>query len=126
VNGGVEDRAAQMLLTADFIAQILKKDKNAKIISSGDYTEFAFGEPIETFKKVSGLLDLDEVADIPTLERYTYLFDMNCQQIDHVFVSKAIASKKAEFEHLHVNTWATYDDQISDHDPSVARLNVCQ
>lgn len=35
-------------------------------------------------------------------------------------------TKGAKFEHLHVNTWATYANQISDHDPSVARLNVCQ
>lgn len=58
------------------------------------------------------------------LERYTYLFDMNCQQLDHMFVSKSL-KKGASYEHVHVNTWATVAGQISDHDPSVAKLNVC-
>jgi predicted extracellular nuclease len=82
-------------------------------------------QPLETFKSVSGLYDLDEVTGLDPKERYTYLFDMNCQQLDHMFVSKAVR-KGAEFEHVHVNTWATYAGQISDHDPSVARLNICQ
>jgi predicted extracellular nuclease len=87
---------------------------------------------METFKKVSKLQDLDEVAGIPELERYSYLFDMNCQELDHMFVSPAIAGKKGkagggvEFEHVHVNTWSTVAAQISDHDPAVARLDLCQ
>lgn len=52
------------------------------------------------------------------------MFDMNCQEIDHMFVSPALILGAA-FEHIHVNTWSTLADQKSDHDPSVARLNVC-
>lgn len=103
----------------------MKKDRNAKIISSGDFNEFAFVAPQENFVSKSGLKDLDEVAGIPKLERYTYLFDMNCQQLDHMYVSDSL-KKGAKFEHIHVNTWATSANQISDHDPSVAKLNVCQ
>lgn len=124
VNGGIEDRQAQALLTADFISQILALDKEAKIISSGDFNEFVFVEPLETFKSKSGMLDMDDVAGIEKVERYTYLFDMNCQQLDHMFVSRA-AAKGGKFEHVHINTWETKPGQISDHDPSVARLNVC-
>jgi len=109
----------------DFIAQILKKDANAKIISSGDFNEFSFVKPQEIFVSKSGLKDLDEVAGIAKLERYTYLFDMNCQQLDHMYISKSMTSN-AKFEHIHINTWASSANQISDHDPSVARLNVCQ
>jgi predicted extracellular nuclease len=85
-------------------------------------------KPIETFKKISKLQDLDEVAGIPELERYSYLFDMNCQELDHMFVSPAIAKRKGKlgFEHVHVNTWSTVAGQISDHDPAVARLDLCQ
>ncbi|KAH8665264.1 Endonuclease/exonuclease/phosphatase [Tricladium varicosporioides] len=125
INGGVEDRLAQANVTATFIAQILKQDRNAQIITSGDFNEFAFVSPMETFKKVSGLQDLDEVTGIPKTERYSYLFDMNCQELDHMFVS-SVLTKKAEFEHVHVNTWSTSAGQISDHDPSVGRFNLCQ
>lgn len=141
VNGGVYDRLAQANLTAvsytpliisdrdlhiyqSFIASILREDRNAKIITSGDFNEFTFVAPLETFKSVSTLQDLDEVAGIEKTERYSYLFDMSCQELDHMYVSKALTAQ-AEFEHIHVNTWASYADQISDHDPSVARFNVC-
>lgn len=69
------------------------------------------------YVKISGLKDLDEVADIKETERYTYLFDMQAQELDHMFVSKAV-QKHAKYEHVHVNTWSTFAEQVSDHDPS--------
>ncbi|KAF7174059.1 hypothetical protein CNMCM5623_006354 [Aspergillus felis] len=124
VNGGVAKREAQAKLVAEFTSSILAEDRSAKIIASGDFNEFTFAQPLETFLAESGLKDLDEVAGIATTERYTYLYDMNCQQLDHMFVSPALA-KKAQIHHLHVNTWVSYDDQASDHDPTVALLNMC-
>ena len=65
----------------------------------------------------------------PLLERYTYRYDMNCQTLDQLFVSEFLASKDSgdvAYEHIHVNTWAKASEEISDHDPSVARLNVCR
>jgi predicted extracellular nuclease len=124
VNGGVATREAQAKLVSEFTSSILAEDSSAKIIASGDFNEFTFAQPMETLLAESGLEDLDEVAGIATTERYTYLYDMNCQQLDHMFVSPALA-KGAEMHHLHVNTWVSYDDQASDHDPTVALLNVC-
>lgn len=49
---------------------------------------------------------------------------MNTQQLDHMFISNAL-EKKAKYEHIHINTWVDSAAQISDHDPSVARLDVC-
>lgn len=79
---------------------------------------------MQVFTDKSGLTDLDEVADIPVNERYTYLFDMNSQALDHMYVSPA-AGCGAKYQHMHLNTWQNYDDQVSDHDPSVARLHLC-
>lgn len=125
VNGGVDDRREQMQLTADFVAKILAGDKKAKIIVAGDFNEFAFVQPLENFENVSNLRDLDEAANIPELERYTYLFDMNSQELDHMYISQAL-KPKAQYEHVHINTWVTKAQQISDHDPSVAKLNICK
>ncbi|KAG9564513.1 DNase I-like protein, partial [Aureobasidium melanogenum] len=125
VNGGVDDRQEQMQLTADFVARILAEDKKAKIIVAGDFNEFAFVQPLENFETVSNLRDLDEAANIPELERYTYLFDMNSQELDHMYISQAL-KHKAQYEHVHINTWVTKAQQISDHDPSVAKFNICQ
>ena len=124
VNGGVEDRLAQAQLTANFIKDILDENRDARIIAAGDFNEFVFVEPLEQFTSISGLKDLDKVAGIKEVERYTYLFDMNTQQLDHMFVSKKLQSK-AKYEHIHINTWVEFDAQISDHDPSVAKFDVC-
>ncbi|KAF2027059.1 DNase I-like protein [Setomelanomma holmii] len=126
VNGGVQDRIDQNVLTANFVnvQDILSKDKNARVITAGDFNEFTFVEPLKQYVQISGLKDADAAAKVDELERYTYLFDMNAQQLDHMFVSDALV-KKVKYEHIHVNTWPDFSAQVSDHDPSVARLDVC-
>ncbi|KAK8094250.1 DNase I-like protein [Apiospora hydei] len=126
VNGGVEDRIAQAEVTADFIAAILAEDPEAHIISSGDFNEYPFVKPITDFESRSHMQDLDVVAGIDVLERYSYLYDMNTQELDHMFVSPTLAETDPLFEHIHVNTWVAYDDMVSDHDPSVAKMNLCK
>lgn len=125
VNGGVDQRTQQATITADFVAQILAIDSNAAIIVAGDFNEFTYVQPLQTFLTKSGLVDLDVAAGIDPVERYTYLFEMNSQELDHFFVSNSVAGQQPRLEHVHVNTWVSYADQISDHDPSVALLNVC-
>ena len=78
----------------------------------------------------SGILtDINELANIPQEERYTYVYDQHSQEIDHIFVSNAIARRGGlDVEHVHVNTWAKSTratDRASDHDPTVARVRVC-
>ena len=69
--------------------------------------------------------DADAVVNINPVERYTYQYDMNAQQLDHILVSNE-AAKTLEYEHIHVNTWAeSYEARVSDHDPSVGRLRLC-
>ena len=79
---------------------------------------------MHVFADKSGLTDLDEVARIPVNERYTYLYDMNSEALDHIYVSPAVGCA-VKYEHMHLNTWQNYDDQVSDHDPSVARFHLC-
>ena len=128
VNGGVLDRLAQANVTASFIAEILVHDKEASVITAGDFNEFAFVEPLTQFTEISGLLDVEDVIGVEMTERYSYLFDQNCQELDHMYISPKVARAKREtkYEHIHINTWVSRDEQISDHDPGVARLNLCQ
>jgi predicted extracellular nuclease len=55
VNGGVGDRLEQAQLTANFVKDILSKDKNARIVTAGDYNEFTFVQPLEEYVRISGL-----------------------------------------------------------------------
>ncbi|KAM0740612.1 hypothetical protein ACQRIT_005796 [Beauveria bassiana] len=124
VNNGVEKRTSQNEAAAAFIAEILAKDPKARVISAGDFNEFAQVQPMRVFADKSGLVNMDDLVGTPPAERYTYLFDMNCQSLDHMYASRAIG-RRAKFEHLHVNTWQDADGQVSDHDPSVAQFDVC-
>lgn len=112
------------MIKQDFIAEILALDPSAAVIAAGDFNEFTFVEPLLNFANISGLSELDEVIGTPLPERYTYTFDMNTQALDHIFISPALA-EGAGYEHIHVNVWATSDASLSDHDPSVARFNLC-
>ncbi len=80
------------------------------------------------FAPFDGLLtELDVAVDVPLAERYTYLFDQNSQQLDHLFISDAIVARgDLAVEHVHVNNWApTLAARASDHDPTVARVKIC-
>ncbi|RMZ77306.1 hypothetical protein DV737_g4455, partial [Chaetothyriales sp. CBS 132003] len=126
VDGGVDQRTQQANLTAAFAQSIVAVDSNANVLVAGDFNEFDFVQPLLTFKQVaSDLQSLDVLADIPEVERYSYLFEQNSQELDHFFVSPSIANRTLKYEHIHVNTWVSYDDQASDHDPAVAQLNLC-
>ncbi|KAL2865325.1 endonuclease/exonuclease/phosphatase family protein, partial [Aspergillus lucknowensis] len=125
VNGGIEQRIAQAEAVAEFISSILKEDPNAKILTTGDFNEFSFVQPLKTFVRRSGLRELDDLVGIPAPERYTYIYDSNHQQLDHMFISRGLA-RGAKMEHIHVNTWSNYDSRGSDHDPTVALFNVCE
>ncbi|KXN88229.1 hypothetical protein AN958_07688, partial [Leucoagaricus sp. SymC.cos] len=127
VNLPVEQRTQQVTVVAGFVGNMLDRDPEAKIIVAGDFNEYT--QTRSVLSPLAKLLtELDEVVDTPPVERYTYVFDQNSEALDHVFVSPGIKKheNKAAFEHVHVNSWSpSFDDRISDHDPSVGKVFVC-
>lgn len=93
MSGEVDQREAQAQVLVSFIKQTLNMDRNANIMSAGDYNEFTVVQPLKTFSSISGLEDLDEAARTPEAEMYTYFFDMNTQALDHMFVSPRLATR---------------------------------
>ena len=100
-------------------------DPNANIILAGDFNEYV--QTRSVFASLDGLLvEVDENSGVDPVERYTYVFDQNTEQLDHIFVSSAIANRGTQVEHVHVNNWSlTLSSRTSDHDPSVAELRIC-
>lgn len=100
-------------------------DPLASIIIAGDFNEFT--QARSAFAPFNGLLfEVDDLAGLKAEEKYTYVYQNLMEQLDHMFVSPAVALRKVEVEHVHVNSWSpSYDDRTSDHDPSVARVRVC-
>jgi len=125
VNLGVQQRTAQVVEIANFVNTILAKNVNANIIVGGDCNEFIMARSV--FAPFNDILnEVDEVANIPDVERYTYVFDQQNEQLDHLFVSSAIAARGLQVEHVHVNQFAeTIAMRGSDHDPSITKLNIC-
>jgi hypothetical protein len=59
---------------------------------------------------------------LPQNERYSYVFEGNSQSLDHIVVSEGLFASPFAYDPVHVN--AEFFDQLSDHDPQVARFLV--
>ncbi|KAI8910022.1 Endonuclease/exonuclease/phosphatase [Powellomyces hirtus] len=127
VAGGVDRRVAQAKLNHDFSRDILAADPAAKIIVVGDLNDFAWSAPLRTLYGTAPgqageiLYDLGEES-LPVAERYSYNFDGQSQELDHVVTSKALLDSMTSFVCVHVNTWGAIADRTSDHDPQYARF----
>lgn len=111
-------RQQQAILVRDFIEQIQGIDPDANIVVAGDLDDFPFSAPVTTITD-AGYTSL--VTTLPVEERYGFVFDGNSQVLDHIVVSNNLVPVAA-YDTVHVN--AEFEDQLSDHDPSVARLAV--
>ncbi|KAF8073837.1 Endonuclease/exonuclease/phosphatase [Lyophyllum atratum] len=125
VNSPLDARTSQISLVASFAQSILTADQGANIVLAGDFNEFLQARSLYQ-PLVDVLSDIDEVAGIPEVERYSYIFDQNSEQLDHIFISNAIKERGVKFEHIHINNWAaSIAGRISDHDPSVGQIHLC-
>ena len=108
-----------------FVDSILSLSPSASIIVAGDMNEYMATRAV--FRPLAALLhDINDVGGVPPEERYTYAYDEHAQEIDHMFVSDAVAARGGAVEHVHVNTWArSIGERASDHDPTVGRVWVC-
>jgi predicted extracellular nuclease len=116
----VPQRVAQAEILDDFVDEILAIDPNAYVIVLGDLNDFYFSDALGVLK--GGVLT-NLMETIPAEERYTFVFDGNAQTLDHILVSPRIAARSPVFDIVHVN--AEFADQFaSDHEPSIARINM--
>ena len=133
VNGGADQRAAQASAINAYVAALLATSIDANVVVAGDLNEFQFEEPTLI---LTGDYDYDGTdatpsADTPELvnltyvlpanERYSYIFEGNAQQLDHVLATSNLADN-ADIDVVHVNT--TQPDAPSDHDPVLVVLDV--
>lgn len=117
-------RLQQAQVLHDFIAGVLAQQADARVVALGDFNDFEWSAPMQ---KLSGadvgtpiLTDLATLL-LPETERYSYVFEGNSQELDHLYVSEVLISG-AEFQAVHIN--AEFADQASDHDPIAASLQL--
>jgi hypothetical protein len=89
------------------------------VIVLGDLNDFDFSDTLRILK---GPLLTNLMDTLPPPERYSYVFDGNSQTLDQIVVSRRLATQPVVYDVVHFN--AEFADQISDHEPQVARFLV--
>ncbi|HEY9663894.1 MAG TPA: Ig-like domain-containing protein, partial [Allocoleopsis sp.] len=112
-------RNQQATIVKNFVQSILSINPNANVVVAGDLNDFEFSNPLNILKS-GGLNAL--VETLPANERYTYNFQGNAQALDHILVSGNLRTNLDGYDVVHINS--EFADQISDHDPVLARFNL--
>jgi predicted extracellular nuclease len=122
IDGGSEQRQAQAEVVNGFLQALLAADRRAKVVVLGDLNDFWFSIPLAILRAGTNGPVLTNLHDtLPVPERYTYVFEGNAQTLDHILVTRALASR-VEYDVVHLN--AEFVANASDHDPSVARVTL--
>ncbi len=109
-------RIAQATVEQAFVAKLLAADKEAKVVSVGDFNDYQFSPALAALTKDGVLRDL--VNELPEKEQYSYVYQGNSQVLDHILVSPEVGW--AKYDVVHIN--AEFAQQASDHDPQVVRI----
>jgi predicted extracellular nuclease len=113
-------RIQQAQVVNDFVDSVLALDPSANVVIAGDLNDFAFSPPLATLT-AGGILN--QLADgLPAAERYSFIFDGNSQQLDHILVSDNLFSALSGFDFVHANV--EFALRASDHDPAYALFGV--
>ncbi|HEX5739939.1 MAG TPA: endonuclease/exonuclease/phosphatase family protein [Pilimelia sp.] len=109
-------RGAQTAVLRRFVDQVLGVQADARLVVLGDLNDFSFSPAVGALTAGGALRSLADT--LPARERYTYVYQGNSQALDHTLVSRGWSA--AAYDIVHRN--AEFADQVSDHDPQVARL----
>ena len=121
VNGSLDERQAQSAEVQTFVNTALAADPEANVVVLGDLNEFEFISAVEDLETNAGLTNL--INDIDADERYSFIFQGNSQQLDHILVSDNLRGD-AGIDIVHTNSeFAETAQRASDHDPVVAAFN---
>jgi predicted extracellular nuclease len=119
--GGLERRVDQAAEVRAHLEARVAAQPGLEVVVLGDLNEFGFAEPVHVLEGDAPPLLTNLSGLLPEEERYSFLFQGNAQQLDHVLVSPGL-SQAAEIDLVHMN--AEFQDNASDHDPVLVLLSV--
>ena len=106
-----------------WVRRLLAADPRANIVVLGDLNDFHFSETNRVVEE--GTDESNELVNLwrfmPEADRYSYIFQGNSQDLDHILVSQNLL-KHATLDAVHINS--EFWNQLSDHDSLVARLKL--
>jgi predicted extracellular nuclease len=112
-----DKRHKQAQIVHNFVKEILNSNSTANVVVLGDLNDFQFSETLNILK---GNLLTNPLENLSIEEQYTYNFEGNSQDLDHILISKNLVHMSPEFKAVHIN--ADFGIQTSDHDPVELRL----
>jgi uncharacterized protein len=120
-NSGDAARTAQATGVAAYVNSQLATNPNLNVAVLGDFNGFWFENAVGTLVTTAGLNRASDLA--PEEERYSYVFDNNAQQIDHILLSNRLFAG-AQYDAVHINAEFSAASRPSDHDPQVVLLLI--
>ncbi|MEW5684356.1 MAG: Calx-beta domain-containing protein [Pseudomonadota bacterium] len=120
-NEGDQRRIDQTAPIKSYVDAMLATDPSAKVIVLGDFNGFQFEQTLTQLEVGGTLTNLSWL--LPAEERYSYVFEGNAQQIDHILATSDLLTG-AQFDIVHLNSGQREADQTTDHDGAVSRLYV--
>ncbi len=117
--GGAQ-RIAQSEAVKTFVTDLLASHPERHVAVMGDFNGFQFEQSLQLLEQGGLLTNLTYKLD-PT-ERYSYVFEGNSQQLDHMLVSQGLYAN-AEFDTVHLNSGKA-GFRPTDHDAVLGRFLV--
>ncbi|WP_245974505.1 endonuclease/exonuclease/phosphatase family protein [Thermomonospora umbrina] len=114
---------AQARRVGEFVGALRAIDPNAAVIVAGDFNAPGHSPALRALTGGPGARPgplRDPVAGLPERERYTVVSGGNAQDVDHILLSPGLARAPYEVDIVHLN--AEFADQVTDHDPVLARI----
>ena len=121
-NAGDAARTAQATATRAYVDTLLAANPSAKIIVQGDFNGFTWENAISALTAGGALSNLATL--LPEAERYSYQFEGNSQQLDHMLATSNLRAV-AQFDAVHLNAELPAGQQLStDHDALLAVFEI--
>jgi predicted extracellular nuclease len=122
VRGSETERHTQANAVKALVESILALDPNANVVVLGDLNDFQFSETLNILKS-AGLYSLTDEL-LPPEEQYTYIFNGNSQQLDHILASSSPEKAPAEVDIVHRYSEFFSEERATDHDPVLAQFSL--
>lgn len=120
-NAGDAARTTQANGVAAYINNQLATNPNLNVAVLGDFNGFWFENVVGNLVTTAGLNRASDLA--PEEERYSYVFENNAQQLDHILLSTGLYAG-AQYDAVHINAEFSAATRPSDHDPQIVLLRI--
>ena len=114
-------RMDQSKAVKDFLLEILTVRKESQIIVLGDMNDYYFSNSICNLEEETGLVNL--INNLPTNERYNYIYEGNSQNLDNILISKFLLNSFLDINIVHINSEYPVNQRLSDHDPIIVTFD---